>query len=516
MPRVSLRELFVIPHDSNNNSSNRNRRAQIKHDQRRLSRQIVLMYLAHCLGPFLIHALELLIDRSVILFSVAAAATAASLLTGSSEPILSSGLASNPTADSTMNSVSSSSSSSSSSPTSTGDAAAITGANTPAPLPFHPATLSPRLSTSSASASSATVTPSTWIPDNYVNPSSSSSHVPSFVSASYTRSPISGIHDESSAGRTERMRQAWSTIRERLGLGGGHVSSMPSSTPLSSTSTSSSLLPIAVSGTSTTSNSGNANSMGLPSLSSSSHPTTTTASSNVGVGGTAATSSTSSASATANAERWDGRERERTLRADTREQMLAEMTRVFNNGFGLSLNASTPGVEDFRNGSRRRGEQREVPPEGSFERFLAELQTDMRIALIQGHQSGDRGEGEREVPGQQGREDVSANNAQETLQGAVVVGGEREHRENEPRSLGPLEESQEQEGSTDDDMPSLQDVSNDSSSENHGSCFFFFFVCVLFLFIDIPFFSCTLSITTTRAVTIGIDFGSRTRARSRR
>ena len=433
------------------------------------------MYLVHCLGQFFPfdNGLKLSIYT---LFSVAAAATAASLLTGSSEPILSSGLASNPTVDSTMNSVSVPSSPS---PPSASDGATATGANTSTPSPFflppspfHPVTSSPRFSTSSVSPATARIF------NDHVNPSSSFPHIPSSVS--YTQSPITGMNDESSAGRAERIRQAWSMIRERLGLQGNNVSAMSSSTPSLSPSTSSPLsTAVPTSGTSN-----NANLMGLPL--SSSTPVATTASLNVG-GDRTATSLNSSATvnasgrdSTLNGRSGDLREgasrgRERTLRDDTREHMLAEMTRVFNNGLGLGPNASTS-AEDFRSiGSHRSGE-RELPPEGSFERFLVELQTELRVALTQDHQSGNDQNGDREegeAPREQGREAVSAN-TQDSSQGETVI--EREHRENEHQSLRPLglvEEVTEQDGSTDDGMPSLQDVSNNSSSEDvNGSCSF--------------------------------------------
>lgn len=438
------------------------------------------MYLVHCLGQFFPfdNGLELSIYTLVILFSVAAAATAASLLTGSSEPILSSGLASNPTADSSMNSVSVPSPPS---PPSTGDAATTTGANTSTPSPFflppspfHPVTSSPRFSTSSVSPAT------TRIFNNHVNPSSFP-RIPSSVS--YTQSPITGMNDDSSAGRAERIRQAWSMIRERLGLQGNNVSAMSSSTP-SLSPLPSSPLSTAVPSASGTSNGDNVNLTGLPL--SSSTPVATMASSNVGVDRTA---TALNLSATANASGRDNalngrssdlrerasRGRERTLRDDTRDHMLAEMTRVFNNGLGLGPNASTS-AEDFRSISSHRSGERELPPEGSFERFLVELQTELRVALTQDHpnengQNGDREEGE--VQREQGQEPMSAN-TQDSSQGETVI--EREHRENEPRSLRPLElveEMTEQDVSTDDGMPSLQDVSNNSSSEHvNGSCLF--------------------------------------------
>ncbi|KAF8148200.1 hypothetical protein B0H34DRAFT_266272 [Crassisporium funariophilum] len=88
------------------------------------------------------------------IFSVAAAATAASLLTGSSEPILSSGLA--PPGSSPL-------------PNSTSSTPSLLGHSGSAGHPFGPV-------------------------------------------------PNAPLADISAAGQAERMRQAWGTIRERLGL----------------------------------------------------------------------------------------------------------------------------------------------------------------------------------------------------------------------------------------------------------------------------------------------------------
>lgn len=128
----------------------------------------------------------------------------------------------------------------------------------------------------------------------------------------------------SAAGRAERMRQAWGTIRERLGLRSGN--------------------------------------------------TDATTDERAGVN-------------------------EATPRAgvtDTRELMLAEMARAFNVGLGLGASAgsttATGGTEGSPSGDAEAGpavdeESTQGPPnipaEGSFERFLVDLQSDLRSALAQ-------------------------------------------------------------------------------------------------------------------------------------
>ncbi|KAF8874636.1 hypothetical protein CPB84DRAFT_1853542 [Gymnopilus junonius] len=235
------------------------------------------------------------IDVLGTLLSVAAAATAASLLTGSSEPILSSGLA---------------------------------------PPGSHPAVPS-----ASNPLSSPTPT-STSLP-----------HLPP-----YPPSPPrnAGLSDITAAGRAERMRQAWATIRERLGL-------RPSvATPENMDSSSQD-------------NSAN-------------DPTASLQHGDVSTSGST---------------------------TDTRELMLAEMARAFNIGLGLNGLGGispTPGAADDRDGANAvhndssdnhtasaesEGDNEErtehtprnasvtMPPEGSFERFLVDLQIDLRAALTQ-------------------------------------------------------------------------------------------------------------------------------------
>lgn len=188
----------------------------------------------------------------MVLCSVAAAATAASLLTGSSEPILSSGLA--PPVASSTNSI---------------------GTTHPASRPTSP-------------------------------------------------TPTAGLGDMSAAGRAERMRQAWGTIRERLGLRSGNADATTDE-----------------------------------------HAGANEAAPRAGV-------------------------------TDTRELMLAEMARAFNVGLGLGASTGSPstagGADLSSSGEAEVAPEPDdapaqgppnVPAEGSFERFLVDLQSDLRAALAQ-------------------------------------------------------------------------------------------------------------------------------------
>ncbi|TFK69550.1 hypothetical protein BDN72DRAFT_897220 [Pluteus cervinus] len=189
------------------------------------------------------------------LLSVAAAATAASLLTGSSEPILSGGLAP---------------------PGSSGN-----GATSPATL------------------------------------STGTDDVPTSRPTSPT--PTAGLGDMAAASRAERLRQAWSSIRERLGL-------RPTPGPA---------------------------------------PPNTT-----------------------------GQPPARDATTDTRELMLAEMARAFNLGLGLNPEGTTQTEGDSQRepststppptSPNDRPSPPPLPAEGSFDRFLMDLQADLRVALTQG------------------------------------------------------------------------------------------------------------------------------------
>ncbi|KAF8989025.1 hypothetical protein BDQ17DRAFT_1414521 [Cyathus striatus] len=181
------------------------------------------------------------IDVLGTLLSVAAAATAASLLTGSSEPILAP------------------ESSSGSSSTQPQPASAGAAARHPYAAPALPAT-----------------------------------------------APTDMPHD-----RSERMRQAWASIRERLGLRSGQT-----------------------------------------------------------------------AAAGANAQ---GQEVGQRGPQDVRDMMLQEMARAFHMGLGLGNTVPPPTVPSTEEEGREREDgPAEPPPEGSFERFLVDLQADLRTALSPG------------------------------------------------------------------------------------------------------------------------------------
>lgn len=161
---------------------------------------------------------------------------------------------------------------------------------------------------------------------------------------------------------------------------------------------------------------------------------------------------------------------------DTREQMLAEMARAFNIGLGLGPNASTGAEERSEEGQRRSGEGErraegtgdggserpsggDLPPEGSFERFLVELQTDLRVALTQEREErGNDAEDATERNEENERRDVE----REAPPSASV---DRQQSASTPRSLVPTEPADSDE---DSDIPPLQDPSN-SDTEDEGS-----------------------------------------------
>jgi hypothetical protein len=158
---------------------------------------------------------------------------------------------------------------------------------------------------------------------------------------------------------------------------------------------------------------------------------------------------------------------------DTREQMLAEMARAFNLGLGLNGGASGNGAvfggfnphphpphrDASASGNRGgdshttdadNGRERDLPPEGSFERFLVELQTDLRAVLSLDSSTQD----ER---GDQARDEEEEEEIEEPLLAAtrLSVG-----------SLVPTEPADSVHSADDPDMPALQDVTDDSSSSD--------------------------------------------------
>ena len=157
--------------------------------------------------------------------------------------------------------------------------------------------------------------------------------------------PNTPLAEISAAGRAERMRHAWGTIRERLGL---RASAPP--------------------------------------------PEQGTRNIDVPPPTTAATATVTEPAAPISL-------------PDTRELMLAEMTRAFNGGFGLGAHgiagASAPTnnnqaveesaippdanntVNNQESSDSRTPSLATLPPEGSFDRFLMDLQIDLRTALTQ-------------------------------------------------------------------------------------------------------------------------------------
>ncbi|KAF8633774.1 hypothetical protein AX15_001280 [Amanita polypyramis BW_CC] len=172
---------------------------------------------------------------------------------------------------------------------------------------------------------------------------------PSSDSARTTNTPVNT--DFSVAGRAERMRNAWTSIRERLGI--------------------------------RSSGSSNSNT----------NPSSTGA-------GTAAQSA-----------------------AEAREMMLGEMARAFSVGLGLGAFA---GPASTNNGLLGRpaevtpsAETRTLPIEGSFERFLMDLQADLRIALT----TGEGGNGVRAMAAGSGWSDTpSSSETQEQSEGDIAPG----------------------------------------------------------------------------------------------
>ncbi|KAG9315668.1 hypothetical protein JVU11DRAFT_3314 [Chiua virens] len=159
-------------------------------------------------------------------------------------------------------------------------------------------------------------------------PSNSIHPPPSFSSSIPSERPLSPTPTSD----TGRMRHVWSSLRDRLGLGsGGHNSNNSSDV---------------------TSNSG-------PGQSAPSQPS------------------------------------DILHPRDPREIMLAEMARAFNLGLGLG---GTPANSNISEGTvsdptdapagEREGEHPSLPPPDSFERFLMDLQTDLRVTLMQDQNPG--------------------------------------------------------------------------------------------------------------------------------
>lgn len=155
--------------------------------------------------------------------------------------------------------------------------------------------------------------------------------------------------------------------------------------------------------------------------------------------------------------------------------MLAEMARAFNLGLGLNGGGSGGSGSVFggfsphhgNNNDNTRGEGvggdaenegrgRELPPEGSFERFLVELQADLRVVL-----SLDSRSEEEEERGDRAR------NENETEQEEEVTTGRRA-RGLSVGSLVPTEPAESVHSVEDPNMPALQDVTDDDSSDGQA------------------------------------------------
>jgi hypothetical protein len=206
------------------------------------------------------------------------------------------------------------------------------------------------------------------------------------------------------------------------------------------------------------------------------------------------------------------RERNQTM-TDTREQMLAEMARAFNVGLGLSpppalpfnaasssaadplsmnstMNSASAGMGATRRGTTVRvgvagggggqenGEARDgrdLPPEGSFERFLVELQSDLRVALTQEGVVGESfGGEEREERGDDEADNETEEEEAPSVRSLVVPSGpvvppaeSSEAREEvESVLVTAADEEEEEDEEEDEDMPTLQDVNNSSGDED--------------------------------------------------
>ncbi|KIK69878.1 hypothetical protein GYMLUDRAFT_34268 [Collybiopsis luxurians FD-317 M1] len=299
------------------------------------------------------------IDVLGTLLSVAAAATAASLLTTSSDRVSSTG------------------------------------------QPHSRPVASSNVSPSSSSSSASSVVDSAHQPISQPHLGSPNTLPTTMHPAPPTRSsPNSGLSDSIGDGaRAERMRQVWSTVRNRLGLGHPHQRRNDAYTP-------------------------------------SSH-------------GTISPNTDSAADVMSDAE--DRRRRRSsagplTDARDARERMLGEIARAFN----LGLSSSPPLAS--QEGELDSG----LPAEGTFERFLVDLQVDLRGVL-----TGDRSLQELEQP-----------STQNPVASQEALPGDFSTREPEPEDDDEAEPASSSYGTrdSDDDLdtePSRLRVSPPSNSAIH-------------------------------------------------
>lgn len=242
---------------------------------------------------------------------------------------------------------------------------------------------------------------------------------------------------ENDRGRRSRARNSWGGLRERLGLTQAPTS--PSAVPT-----------------------GSASSTPRPSLSS--PPLTPASPSNAGfdTGGSAGAGDAGGQGAA----------------LDPRERMLREMARALSQGLGIAdrnadSNASTASPASNAAGvdtlplpaptapnvsSQPAGPPAPPPPEGSFERFLVDLQADLRTALSENHDDNS----ESDEAASAARASVAAPRTGSDQPRTSVDSAVDELGDVLPTSLR-SSDSEESDG----DMPSLRSVS-DSSSEDES------------------------------------------------
>ncbi|KAG1879250.1 hypothetical protein F4604DRAFT_1579415 [Suillus subluteus] len=149
---------------------------------------------------------------------------------------------------------------------------------------------------------------------------------------------------------------------------------------------------------------------------------------------------------------------------DARELLLTEMARAFNLGLGLGrppvvpdvTNASGPAVPAAEPPSANGGGTSDVPimpPPGSFERFLVDLQSDLRVALAQDSVPVDAdSEGNDEGVGDEDNHE-----------------GERRETEDVPDGTSDNESYDTAASDIDDNMPELQSAGIDIGSQDASS-----------------------------------------------
>jgi len=139
---------------------------------------------------------------------------------------------------------------------------------------------------------------------------------------------------------------------------------------------------------------------------------------------------------------------------DPREVMMAEMARAFNHEFGMGGGEGS-GSSPSETGGSDETEESMMPPEGSFERFLIDLQTDLRVALTNpvglGADAGNTSEQQQQQPA------PPASTSSDAFT--------QSHMDSPPPVVAiPIVDGTEDEHEHEDNMPELASVS-DSDSE---------------------------------------------------